>query len=310
MNPNDRVAQKIRLRQLRCFVTVARKKSFVLASRELGLTQPAVSRSVRELEQILGFELFDRKERGAKVTPRGQVLLEAAERGLLQIAQGISAATDPNEITDAVTIGALPNVCSQHLPLIVKTFKERLPRTLVRIWPGTNSELLDGLRRGEADVVIGRLSHTRDMQGLAFEHLFDEPLLFVVGRHHPLASEPDRVTLQRALEFPFLLPPQGTIIRQEASRFFLGEGAGQIADVIETVSSDFQRSYLRETDCIAVLPRGVVQPEIASGEIVRLPIAGETLKGPVGLTTNPEVRIGPAISELLMIIRSTDYSIT
>ncbi|MEM7464381.1 MAG: LysR substrate-binding domain-containing protein [Pseudomonadota bacterium] len=295
-------ARNIRLRQLRCFVTVARRRSFVLAAEELGLTQPAVSRSVRELEQIIGHELFDRSQRGAQLTNRGRTLLDAAEMGLLQIAQGVSAATGDVSPTDPIRLGALPNVCSQFLPDIVHGFKLDYPHVTVTILPGTNANLLDGLRLGETDLVLGRLSSTDDMRGLVFETIFDEPLIFVVRRNHPLASS--TAQLEDTLSFPYVVPPRGTIIRQEMDRFLASRGITDLPNVIETTSSDFQRSYVLKTDAICVIPRGVFMTDLTAGEIVSLEIGEAELTGPVGLTTNPELPVSAPMVDLLERIRN------
>lgn len=295
-------AKKIRLRQLRCFVEVARSKSFVLAAERLGLTQPAVSRSVRELERLLGHELFDRSTRGAELTPKGRAFFEAAEAGLLQIWQGAHTVAGEPDHSEHVRIGALPNVCSQFLPKIIRDFKAEHPAVTVGVIPGTNADLLACLRRGDADFVIGRLTSSDEMRGLAFEALFDEPLIFVVRPRHPLAS--GAATPQQTVAFPLILPPEGTIIRQEAMRFLASRGVSQLQNVLETTSSDFQRAYLELTDAVAIVPRGVVQPDLDRGSLVALDIAARELTGPVGLTINPSQQHAKAALALLNRIRA------
>lgn len=304
MQSSNVAAKKIRIRQLRCFVTVARKRSFVLAADELGLTQPAVSRSVRELEQVLGHDLIDRSMRGAELTDRGRVFLDAAEAGLLQIWQGAQAVVGDLSTNETIRIGALPNVCTEFLPNVIYQYKSLFPEVMVRVTPGANVDLLNSLRRGEADFVIGRLSSSEDMKGLTFEALFDEPLIFASRKGHPLASE--RESLQEAVAYPLVLPPEGTIIRQELSRFLATHGITQLANVIETTSSDFQRTYLSMSDAIAVVPRGVMQDDINEGTVVRLEIGVGEMLGPVGLTTNPDLRPSEAAESLRNIIRNQE----
>jgi len=301
MQEVDLVSKKIRLRQIRCFVTVARRRSFVLAAESLGLTQPAVSRSVRELEQILGQELIDRSTRGADVTPRGRAFLEAVEAALLQIWRGTQAVVGEVAAEESVRIGALPNVCSQFLPAIIRDFKQEFPSATVRVIPGTNADLLGSLRRGETDFVIGRLSTSQDMKGLMFEALFDEPLIFAARQDHPLAGV--RPALQEVVRYPMVLPPEGTIIRQEASRFLASHGVMQLSDVVETTSSEFQRAYLAMTDAVAVVPRGVLQSELEQGVFVQLEIGGDEMRGPVGLTLNPTLTQSDAMRQLLQMVR-------
>lgn len=302
----DLVAQKLRLRQLRCFVTVARMKSFVAAADSLGLTQPAVSRSVRELEQTLGHDLFDRSTRGAELTRRGRDFLDAVESGLLQIWQGTKAVVGDIGAREVVRIGALPNVCSQFLPTIVAAFKAELPGVRIVISPGTNMGLLSGLRLGETDFVIGRLSSSEDMRGLVFEALYDEPIVFVVRSDHALAGK--TCSLKDVLKYPFLLPPEGTIIRQEIARYFAGQGVGRLPDVIETTSSDFQRAYLANTESVAVIPRGVIQREIEAHSLVDLGIGHGDLLGPVGLTANPDTKPSVAVDLMMKYVRNHSFN--
>ncbi|MEM6637376.1 MAG: LysR substrate-binding domain-containing protein [Pseudomonadota bacterium] len=296
---------KIRLRQLRCFVKVARKKSFVLASEELGLTQPAVSRSIKELELILGDTLFDRSARGAQLTERGTAFLDTAEAALLQINQGLQTFFTDADQTNQVRIGALPNVCSQVLPSVIASYKADFPLSKVAVFPGTNARLLEGLRRGETDLVIGRLSSSEDMRGLVFEALFDEPIIFVVRAEHEI--EPETASLEDLQRYPLLLPTEGTVIRQEIDRFLAGHGITRPQNLVETTSSDFQRAYLTSSECLAAIPRGVVRADIERGVLKELPLAEGDLKGPVGLTVNPLSAHSGAVREFMQRIRSFRY---
>ncbi|MEM9707234.1 MAG: LysR substrate-binding domain-containing protein [Pseudomonadota bacterium] len=301
----ERIVRNVRLRQLRCFVTVAQKGSFVAAADELGLTQPAVSRSVAELESIVGHTLFDRSQRGARLTWRGQSLLNAAEAGLLQISQGLNVAASDGAQSETIRVGALPNVCSQFLPDVIGDFKRDYPSVVVRILTGTNAALLQDLRVGDTDFVLGRLSSNEDMRGLVFETLFDEPLIFVVRRGHSLAQ--GKPNIEDVLEFPLLLPPKGTIIRQELDRYFASQAVTHLPNAVETTSSDFQRTYLAKTEAVCVLPRGVFLQDLADGDVTSLALGEAELTGPVGLTTNPEVPQSPTMADLLARIRGTSY---
>lgn len=105
-------SREIRFRHIRCFVAVVRKRSFVLAADELGLTQSALSRSIRELEQILECQVFDRSPRGAQLITQGRDFFYAAENSVLQIWQGTNVVGGNFGLNETVRIGPLPNVCS------------------------------------------------------------------------------------------------------------------------------------------------------------------------------------------------------
>jgi len=295
--------RKIRLRQLRCFVEVAQRSSFVNAAEAMGLTQPAVSRSVRELEQVLGVELFDRSQRGAVLTPAGESLLRSGEEGLSRISLGLQVAADPDAVREPVSIGALPNVCAQFLPGVAAEFKRRYPTIPLRIITGGNTELLNKLRINEVALVLGRISSGEEMRGLAFEHLYDEPLVFLVRPVHPLAQEAI-LTADQITQYPLILPRPETIIRVEAERFLASQGIAKIENLIETIAFEFIRTYLRDTDCIGVAPRGVFQRDLADGSLVELRFGQNKLLGAVGLTTRPDDEMTESQRELMAIIRN------
>ena len=110
-------------------------------------------------------------------------------------------------------------------------------------------------------------------------------------------------SLEELQRFPLLLPPEGTIIRHEIDRYLAGKGVPKPQNVVESTSSDFQRAYLLGSDCIAALPKGVIQSELDLGALVELPIGEGELKGPVGLTTNPMLVANGSVVEILNNIR-------
>ncbi|HVZ54628.1 MAG TPA: LysR substrate-binding domain-containing protein, partial [Pseudolabrys sp.] len=199
----------------------------------------------------------------------------------------------------AVTVGALPNVAARLMPEAVRLFKQDAAGTLVRvITGGSNSRLLDQLRLGELELVVGRLAKSEHMTGLSFEHLYSEPLSIVVRRHHPLASA-KRFLLTALSQHPWVLPDNGTIIRQEIDRFLLAEGVSPSANIVESTSVSFGRAYVEASDAVWFTPRGVAEADIASGDLVALPVRAGAMEGPVGITTRADV--APTLAGRLLI---------
>ncbi|MHA7869054.1 MAG: LysR family transcriptional regulator [Salipiger thiooxidans] len=112
-----RLLAKVRFRQIRCFVDVSRQGSFMAASGALGLTQPAVPRSIRELETTLEVTLFDGSQRDAVLTVHGRKLFDVAEAALL-LTEGMHATLGPDASHELLRIGAPPNVCGLTVPAI------------------------------------------------------------------------------------------------------------------------------------------------------------------------------------------------
>lgn len=296
------IESRIKLRHLRCFLEVARRKSVVRAAESLHMTQPAVSRAIRELEETIGTTLFDRSRRGARLTERGEVFLRHAAPGMALVNQGAALAGGSITEGEIVAFGALPNVGPQFLPPVVAAFKSELRHAVLRIFSGSNVELLSRLRHGEISFVLGRLADPESMQGLAFELLYSEPLLFVVRPDHELASlaSPAMADIDR---FPVILPQPQTIIRAEVERFLLANAVSAFSDVIETVSTEFALAFTTANEAVWITPQGVVRNEIDAGKLVALPVGRQSLAGPVGLSYDPTRRPSMATERLLALLR-------
>lgn len=252
----------------------------------MGITQPAVSRSIRELETILALKLFERHGRGTRMTAEGKALLGDVEGGLGMIERGLTKLANPNAIRETVAIGAMLNVCSNSLPRIVSEFKKQHPSVVVRVEAGRGANLLAHLRSGELDIVIGRLSSATEMRRLAFERLYDESIVFVTSATHPLAEVKEGIRFHDLLDYPFLLPPTGTIARTEIDRVLSAKGV-TLDNVTEVFDTGFLRTYLQSTNCIAATVKAIVEEDLLQEKMALLPITVDGLRSPVGIMTNP-----------------------
>lgn len=143
---------RVKLRHVVCFLEVARLKSVVQAADALNMSQPAATKTIQELEEILGVQLFDRSRRNLFLTPAGEQFQRYTASSLSALKQGI----DSVRITEkqaTVRVGALPTVSARILPPAVKRFAEN-GQARARIVTGPNEYLLSLLRAGEVDLVI------------------------------------------------------------------------------------------------------------------------------------------------------------
>jgi LysR family pca operon transcriptional activator len=294
---------RIRFRHLHCFLAIAHHHSVGAAADALAITQPALSKTLRELEETLGVKLFERGRRGMALTRFGEIFLQHAAGSIAALRHGIDSIDVARAASEhAIIIGALPNVAAGLVPQAVRLFKQDAAGTLVRVVSGGNSRLLDQLRLGELELVVGRLAKSEHMTGLIFDHLYSEPLSIVVRRGHALAVA-KRFSLPMLSEHPWLLPDNGTIIRQEIDRFLLAEHVSASADIIETTSTAFGHAYVAASDAMWFVPRGVVDAEIKRGNLVALPIPASAMEGPVGITTRNDVPPTPASRLLADAVR-------
>ncbi|AKH99822.1 pca operon transcription factor PcaQ [Hoeflea sp. IMCC20628] len=279
------ISRRIKIRHLEAFVEVARQKSVGRAAITLSLTQPAVTRTIRELEQIVGAALIERDGRGIRLSHQGEVFLSHAGSGLAAVRGGIAAlANVATSSGPPVRIGALPTVSATIMPGAVAEFLDSGLRSPLRVITGENWVLLDQLRRGDLDLVMGRMPAPEMMASLRFEPLYRDRVVFVVSKNHPLSGH-RQVAADILAHHPVLVPPAGSIIHPFVARVMLEQGMAPPVQAVETVSDSFGRAFLRSIDAIWIISRGVVSAEIASGEFVELPIDTSSTMGAVGLIT-------------------------
>ena len=290
---------RIRFRHLHCFLAIARHQKVGAAAKALAISQPALSKTLHELEEALGISLFERGRRGMALSRFGEIFLQHAAGSIASLRHGIDSINVAREASEhSVTVGALPNVAARLMPEAVRLFNQNASGALVRVVDGNNLRLLDQLRLGELELVVGRLAKGEHMTGLNFEHLYSEALSIVVRRKHPLAAA-KRLTPAALAALPWLLPDQGTMIRQEIDRFLLAEGMTLSPTVIESTSISFGRAYVERSDAVWFVPHGAVQADIAKGRLTALPTAAGAMEGPVGITTRADIE--PTLAGRLMI---------
>ena len=291
------MASQINMRHLTCFRAVARLGSVTQAAEELGTVQPSVSRSIKELEDILGVGLFERSSAGLALTDAGRTFMAFVFNGLGQIERGVEALR--GQMTgDRVTAYVLPNVVRMIMPGAVVRFKEFYPDIDITFRSATGGGLQEFLRTGEVDFGFGRLLAAENMEGLSFEHLFSEPLQFFVRAGHPLVGRRG-LTVQDIDAFPVVLPTRNTIIRDEIDRFLIGQGVTRFSNLIETIAFEFSRNFMMGSDAVVCHPLGAMRRELAEGTVKLLDLAGDAMVGSVGITT-PAGQPPSAAAQLLI----------
>jgi LysR family pca operon transcriptional activator len=286
------IDRRIKFRHIQCFVEIVRQKSLKRAAEGLFLTQPAISKTLKELEEILGTPLLTRSRAGIALTRQGEVFLHFAEMSVAALQQGLDGVEQVGRrgrVT--LSVGALPSVAARLMPEVTRQFQDLAPDVTLRITDGPHGYLIDLLRRGRLDLVIGRLGQPDTMQGISFTQLYNEYVEFVVRPDHPLLDEPD---MRRLGAWPVIFPPEASAIRPLVERVLVAHGVGEIPDRIESVSGAFGRNFTPASDAVWIISAGVVAREIAEGRLVRLPFDTALTMGPVGLMTRPEAPPTPA----------------
>ncbi|HEX6708506.1 MAG TPA: LysR substrate-binding domain-containing protein [Albitalea sp.] len=300
----DTTLARIRLRHLQCFLAVAQRGSLRAAAQALSITQPAVTKTLQELEELLGTQLFVRGRKGAVLTAEAEVFLVHANASLHALGQAVdSVQGDAGEAP--VELGVLPTLATSFLPPVIHAFAALRPGTPLRVHTARNRQLIEMLRGREVDLVIGRLSDPEAMAGVSFEHLVAEPLALVLRKGHRAASarrKLDAAGLAALSALPKVLPLSGTMIRQVADAFFARHGIAPGDGLVETLDTALARALVLGGDALWATPLGAAQPDIDAGLMVRLDVA-ITPHEPVGLMLRTDAPASAALRALLALVR-------
>ncbi|KAB1120946.1 pca operon transcription factor PcaQ [Neorhizobium galegae] len=303
------INSRVKFRHLHTFVEVARQKSVVKAAEILHVSQPAVTKTIRELEEALGVAMFERDGRGIRITRYGEVFLRHAGAALTALRQGVDSVSQ--ELFDSappVRIGALPTVSTRVMPRAMTLFLAEKTGSRVKIVTGDNAVLMEQLRVGELDLVVGRLALPEKMTGLSFEHLYSEQVVFAVRAGHPLLDG-KRSIFEGLADYPVLMPTRGSIIRPSVEQFLIANGVASLPTQVETVSDAFGRAFVRSSDAIWIISAGVVAADIEDGVLATLPIDTSETRGPVGLTIRADANPSTPLSILMQTIRQAAVEI-
>jgi LysR family pca operon transcriptional activator len=190
------------------------------------------------------------------------------------------------------------------MPLAVQSFMDERTGSPIKVVTGENLVLLEQLRIGQLDVMVGRLAAPEQMTGLSFEHLYSEPIRFVVRPDHPLLRQ-KRFDFTRVRDYTILMPTRGSIIRPFAERFLLVHGIAELPSEIETVSDSFGRALLAQSDAIWIISEGAVARDLKDGTLAALPVDTSETRGSVGLTTRSGADPSSSVQIFARMLRET-----
>ncbi|MGU9867035.1 MULTISPECIES: LysR substrate-binding domain-containing protein [Kluyvera] len=304
MEKNALFSQRIRLRHLHTFVAVAQQGTLGRAAETLNLSQPALSKTLNELEQLTGTRLFERGRLGAQLTLVGEQFLTHAVKVLDALNTAGQALTRKEGVNnDVVRIGALPTAALGVLPAVIGQFHQQQKDVTLQVATMNNTMLLAALKSGDIDLGIGRMSDPELMTGLNYELLFLESLKLVVRPDHPLLHE--NITLSRVLEWPVVVSPKGTVPRQNAETLLQSQGCKMPAGCIETLSASLSRQLTVDYNYIWFVPSGAVKDDLRRGVLTALPIATQGQGEPIGILTRVDTPLSAGAQTLLSAVRKS-----
>lgn len=290
---------RLKIRHLVLVTAIADEGTLVRAAESLHITQPVVTRGLREVEEVLAAPLFERLPRGVTPTPYGQAFIERARSVLAELrAAGEEVRLLRAGQLGTVTVGTHLAGSNLLLPRAIAGLKAEHPKLTVVVREGTPDALQQWLLAGDLDLTVGRLSPTVPVR-LEQERLHQEPIRLVARAGHPVHSGRG-TALAELLAYPWIFPVAQTALRAELEAVFFQEGLPLPADRVECTSMLTLRNLLVSTDVIAALPMFIA---VDDRELRILPTALSSIRRSVGVTLPKDRAPSPAAAALLGHLR-------
>lgn len=281
------------LRQLQYFLTTVESRSFRRAAEVLNISQPALSKAVKRLEEDLGVKLLERLPRGVSPTLIGESLAAHANliRGELTRARDAVTALRTGE-AGRVVVGAGSSMRIELLPEAIVRLRSRHPDVEIEVVGELYDDLLPDLQNGILDLTLSMIPNTNTIADVLCSALYMDQTHPTVRAGHPLAQK-HTLTIEDCLDFDWILPSHKNLGRRHLDAFFLRQNLRSPEPVIETNSTMFCLSALRKSDLIGWHPTQVIGEHRETG-LVALPIEEITLTRTVGVSTRRTSVLSPA----------------
>jgi len=300
-------------KQLDRFVDVVESGSLSRTASRLNVSQPALSKSLRLLEEQLGVRLLERGPRGVKLTAFGQAFYRRARSITAEYRR---AKDDLNYIkgmlTGSVSIGVTPGpgILDQIIPKAVARVARRRPNLNIRVRSGSISELLVDLQRGDLDLLLTVLDERTKGPDLEVQRLFDDSFAMVVRKSHDLMSQ-DQISITDLMSYRWVILADAMLLWETARDLAEIDPDAELPRPIESNSLVFLREVARTTDFIGIVPALSAHASQLSGDLRHIPLERisahkllPNLVRPLGLVHAAEIELTESSKTLLRSIVS------
>jgi DNA-binding transcriptional LysR family regulator len=272
--PESQLLRHLKFRELSYLVTLGRIRSIHRAAALHRISQPALSKTLRELEGILGCKLFERSRRGVAPTKLGEIVIAQATQMISHLdALAARVEAERNGHGRVYRVGATPNPALRLIPAAYTSARKQFPHLVVELVEGSTDELLLGLRRGEYSLVLGRSSPQDSLSVIKQTPLYPE-LGVVVGRaDHPAIGRRHR-ELTTLLGYPWILPQHGPT-RAAIDRAFMRAGCTPPSPSFIGYTTHLVCEVLVRSDILSVMPLGAVKAALEAGTIAAIATAAD-----------------------------------
>jgi DNA-binding transcriptional LysR family regulator len=298
------VRARLKTRQLMLLAAMEEECNVRRAADVLGMTQPAASRLLKELEDVLEVRLFDRTPHGMHATLYGEVMIRHARMVLSNLDQAhdeISALRAG--LAGQVQIGAIAAAAATMVPLAIARVKALYPQLQIWLQVETSDVMLPLVAEGHLDIMIGRVLERQGQfkDAVRYEPIAEEPLCVVVRPGHPL-EQATGLTMHDIVNAGWVLHPPGSVLRHRFDMVFSQIGLSSPQNVVNTNNILAISGILLQSDMLAVMPEEVARQYEEFGTLKRLAIELPCRMDAFGIITRQTQLLSPAATVVLQAL--------
>ena len=285
--------------QLEHFLAAYELRSFGKAAHHLGISQPALSKSIKKLEGELGVDLFERHPGGVQPTLYGECL---ARRGYAIRADLESAVEEIQQLREGdggeVRLGAAPALSPHFLPRVIAAAQELQPRLRFVVREGLYDMLAHEVAQGRLDFALTNLPANGIAEALQAEELFRDRFVVCGSRSHPLAQA-RKVHAEELVAYPWITPPREGPVWRRLTEVCVAAGIAPPRPVLETDAASLIKALLGKGNYVSCVPRQFLLDELTRGEVVEINVPDMRLERTVALVSR-KGRVHPASTNLAL----------
>jgi DNA-binding transcriptional LysR family regulator len=268
----EQIRNRLRMRHLQLLHRLAESGSLRKAAESMALTQPAVTKTLQELEGLVGEPLFQRTSHGLIPNPLGEAAIRYAQlvyADLGHFHEEVCALKSGN--LGKIRIGSMGSLSGTLIPRSISRLQQSHPKLGISVMVDTSDVLLQELERGQLDLLVARIPFGWMRESLDFEPFGEELIQIVARKEHPEMTNPN-ATLETLSHYPWVVQSHPTPLREIFDQIFREAQVSAPSSLVETASTILTFSLVQQTNMIALMPLSLLDFYRSIGTLERLPV--------------------------------------
>jgi DNA-binding transcriptional LysR family regulator len=294
---------RLKTRQLLLLIAIADEGNIHRAAETLNVSQPAASKLLKDLEDMMKVQLFERLPRGMRATLYGEVMIRHARIALASLGEAGAEIDSLKEgYAGNVRVGAIQGPAVTLIPEAIKRAVQERPLLRVTLLVESSDVLMEHLAQSKLDILVARLFVQHDKSRLHYQALAEEKICAIVRPDHPILAV-RRPSLTDMAQCGWIMPPSGSVLRHRLELMFHNAGLELPARLIESTALVFVLNMLRCTDYISVIPADAAHYYVAHGVVSMVPTELSCKMDDFGIITRKDWLLSPAAQCMLTALK-------